>query len=538
MAVFNTFGGIIPRTSVHALKAPNGTIAHNVNLRNGRLEPWRELCEFQKFDSRTLSFHEHGCCTVGWNAIVTAADVAPDWGRFYITGRTGQLEAVEDACCGPQYYIVGLPRPVAHPGISGTEECDRSADARTYVYTYLNKWGEESAPSPASGEIRVKDGSPVRLTGIALPPDGYGITHANIYRTATAFRQADGKEQTPMTEYLYVGTIEFPATSFTDNVKMLGLGPVLDTDDVTMPPQYMENICSIDVTTRLAGTHDNRVFFSEPFRLWSWPSKYELTLDSNIAHMVQHGMRLYVTTDTFPYVIDCSKDPEGITPVTQIAEPLPDIACVSDCSCIATHFGMFYSSPIGIILISPDGKWTNITSRWLGERDWAEVAPETVRLCYADGLLFIVTDKVSFVLNIDEKNWNDMQGCELTTISDKPIDMHRSTTGKVLMLIDNTVYVWNNSEKLRPYVWESGELIQGNSKSLWSPSTVKVRTNDTEFLIRTPRGTEYKRKVMDERPFRLPKLGRHLWYNVRLSGYGVVDFLEVGTANLTVNAGA
>ena len=535
MVVINSFGGITPRTSPHLLPMGAATIAHDVRLRDGRIEPWHELCAFKELAKSNKTFHVHGCCAVGWDEIVTAAEVAPDWSRFFITGRTSYIEAVEDVCCTPQYYRLGVPRPTTPPSITGEEDCDRSADARAYVYTYVNKWGEESAPSPASNILRVDDGDTVKVTGIALPPDGYGIVQANIYRAVTAWREVNAKNQVPMTGYLYVATIDFPSTTFTDNIRMLGLGMALDTENVDVPPTTLQNVCSIDVTTRLAGTYKNRVYFSEPFRLWSWPRKYELTLDSNIIHMVQSGMKLYVTTDTTPYIIDCTKDPDTIMQVQDLYMPLPDIACVSDSSCIATVFGAFYSSPIGIILLTPTGKWLNVTSRWLGEREWADVAPETVRMAYWDSLLFIITDKVSFVLNIDGKNWNDMQGAELTTISDHPIDLHISNTGKLLMLIDGIVYSWDSSDKLRKFIWESGELTTTGIKSLWSPTTAKVRTRDTEFTLKTPTRTEYKRKVLSEIPFRLPKLGLHLWYKLRLSGYYDIDFVDIGTSNTTLN---
>ena len=530
------FGGISPRIPDHRLPLVNATIAHDVRLRDGKIEPWHELCAFREVAKSNQTFHAHGCCVVGWDEIVQAAEVAPDWGRFFITGRTNSIEAVEDVCCTPTYYKLGVPRPTTPPSTTGMEDCDRSAGARSYVYTYVNKWGEESAPSPASNILRVDDGDTVKVTGIDLPPDGYGIIQANIYRSATSWREVNGKNQIPMTGYLYVATIDFPTTSFTDNIRLLGLGMALDTEDVDVPPTTLQNVCSIDVTTRLAGTYKNKVYLSEPFRLWSWPRKYELTLDSNIAHMVQSRMRLFVTTDTTPYVIDCSKDPEAvIIPVQDLYIPLPDIACVSDSSCIATIFGAFYSSPIGVILISSDGKWYNVTAKWLGERDWAAVAPETVRMAYWDGLLFIITDKVSFVLNIDGKNYADQTGCELTTISDHPIDLHTSNTGKLLMLIDGVVYSWDSGDKLRKYIWRSGEITTGSLQSLWSPTTAKVRSTDTIFTLITPTGSEYKRKVINELPFRLPKIGRHLWYNIELSGYRDIDFVDIATSNTTLN---
>ena len=42
----SNFGGIVPRYSDHNLNNIAATIAHDVKLRNGRLEAWRELCDY------------------------------------------------------------------------------------------------------------------------------------------------------------------------------------------------------------------------------------------------------------------------------------------------------------------------------------------------------------------------------------------------------------------------------------------------------------------------------------------------------------
>ena len=239
----SNFGGIVPRYSDHNLNNIAATIAHDVKLRNGRLEAWRELCDYADVAESNLSFHLHGCCTTAWDRVVQAAEVAPDWGRFYITGRINALESVVLDCnCNPSYFLVGVPTPLTPPVATATEECDRAADARAYVYTYINQWYEESAPSPASNIVQVKDGTTVTVSGIAFPPDGYGIIGANIYRAATGFRQADGKVQKPLTDYLYVGTVEFPSTTFTDDVKGIYLGQPLETGKVRMPPDGLRNV--------------------------------------------------------------------------------------------------------------------------------------------------------------------------------------------------------------------------------------------------------------------------------------------------------
>lgn len=550
------FGGIIPRVSPHSLGVTQASIAHDVKLRNGRLESWREKCEFAAALPTDVSFHIHGCCPVSWGTIVQAAEVSPDWGRFFISGRSFDAEAVVlNNQCAPTYYKLGVPQPIVSPRASGIESCNRASDARSYVYTYVNLWGEESAPSPPSNILTVDDGTTVTVTGIDFPPDGYGIKFANIYRATTGFRVADGKQQKPLTDYMYVATVEFPTTTFIDNIVMAELGAVLETQKVRMPPEGLSNLVSIEGVVRLAGTVKNRIHISENFQPYNWPVKYDLTLDSTIIHMGNLDQKLYVTTDTQPYVIDVSScEDMKCIPVLDAGVRLPDIACKYASASVITHHGFIYSSPLGLVLIDPTARFHILTAKWFSEDDWQQLQPDTVRLAYWEGFLFCITDAISFVLNIDSKPYGDMDGAELSTLSDKPIDLRTDNVGKLFMLEDGKITIWNTGTALREFLWVSRELTGGQSQpgqtplgNTWSPSSVKIRTDDTKFSLLAPvedryfrRHIErevYTRKVIGETPFRLPRVGRHMWYKVKLQGKFPIEFFDMGTANFTVNGG-
>jgi hypothetical protein len=81
--------------------------------------------------------------------------------------------------------------------VSGSGDNDPTVTASSYVYTFVNDLGEESAPSPASATVRRPDGVTVTVTTATAVPSGisseYGITTKRIYRsetgnTGTAFR--------------------------------------------------------------------------------------------------------------------------------------------------------------------------------------------------------------------------------------------------------------------------------------------------------------------------------------------------------------
>ena len=559
------FGGIIPRLSPHQLPASGASVAHNVQLRNGRLEPWRESCDYADISTVVKSFYIHGCCILHWDYQTCVANPSPEWGRLYMTsqnsGRMGAW-AIEPTTqengelCSSTYTKLGLPNPTTGPAVSGTEACGRRTDARAYVYTYVNKWGEESAPSPVSPVIQVNDGASVTVSGFVGPPAIWGVTHINVYRAASGFYEEDGKVQRALTDFLYVGTTTVSASSFVDRIQSAYLGAPLETEDVQPAPEKLQNLTAIGGQVRLAGSRWNRVHLSENLEPYNWPAKYELTLDYNIIHMKAIGKRLFVTTDSNPYVIDVSACTDrACYAITESPLPYPDIGCLYNEAAIVTPFGLAYSTPVGVGILDASGKVSIVTKSWFGENDWVQVKPETARFGWWQGYLFIITDEVSFMLKLDRDSQGDFAGGELTTISDKPIAMQSSPTGKLFMVEDRKVgkkihhiaKIWNQGKSLRPYVWESRELTgphddagTGNALgSMWSPASCKVQANGAvDFTLRTKHGTVFKRGLPGDRAFRLPRIGRHLYYTVRFEGTAAVEYVDLGTAHWTVNMGA
>ena len=230
-ATISSFGGIVPRSPDHALANYQAEIAHNCRLRRGTLEAWREPCKAADAVQNAKTPYVYGCCYLSFPQVLEAAEISPEWPELFVTGRTSYPERGlrSNGCC-MEWFRLGVPAPDTPPQASGTESCGRDSSARAYLYTYENRWGEESAPSPASEVITVQDGSEVQVSGIAMPPEGYGITRVNIYRSATGARDADGKVQKPASGWLFIKSLKLPKTSLLDSTPDSGLGMPLDTD--------------------------------------------------------------------------------------------------------------------------------------------------------------------------------------------------------------------------------------------------------------------------------------------------------------------
>ena len=553
--LISSFGGIMPRKAPHNLDIYQATIAHDVRLRNGRLEPWREKCVFAPATDKAVSFHIHGCTPVLFDTMVQVAETSVDWGRSYVTGHADYPEVMTFGCAGnPVFTRLGVPAPTDPLDVDAAEACDRDADARAYVYTYVNRWGEESAPSPVSPVVTVSDGVGVRVSGFAPPPNGYAIDTINLYRIVTGYRPHDVQQQKPLTVPLFVTALPISTFVYRDAVPMVNLGEPLETDKVQMPPADLRNIVSIDDTIRLAGTTQNKVHLSENFQLHNWPAKYEYTLDSNIVHMGTMNQKLFVTTDTIPYVIniaDC--EDKRCMPVQRCLSELPDIACKYPHSAIMTPYGYIYVAPTGLVLLKADATFTILTAAWFNPEEWQKLAPETARLGYYQGYVFIITDRAGFILEVNTQTYGDIQGAELSTISDRPRDLLHTSTGDLLMLEDTNIYSWDKGVSYREFLWESRELTGRGDPTrtlaltqqktpprgtTWSPSSAKVQSEAVEFTLITPLQDEaYKRIVLSEEAFRLPRVGRNLWYRIRLRGTHPVDFVTMGTSHFTVSHG-
>lgn len=554
--VISTFGGILPRHSNHMLDKTQATYAQDVKLRNGILEPWLEPCTQESVASSTKMIYVLGNNLHTWNKIVQIAETSRDWGRSYITGHNSYPEVMVEACDGTlSYYHLGVPAPTDPLVLSGTESCDRSSDARSYCYTFVNKWGEESGPSPVSDVILVKDGASVQLSGFSTAPSGYAINRINIYRAVSGAHDIDPKKQTFQSGFLFVKSISSNTSSTIDDLELEALSMPLDTEDVNPPPDKLSGIVSIDDLIRLAGYYENRIYFSENTELHNWPVKYELTIDDMIVHMEQSKQLLFITTNSYPYIINTVSQ-DGCSPVIKSKAPFPDIACSYPHSHLMVPQGLIYVSLKGLVLLQPDATIQVLTAPWFDSTEWGKLAPDTARLGLYEGYLFCTTDNISFILDLWGNNsYADIKGGELTTITNYPVDYFRSNTGDLYFLEKNKVKIWDRGTTYRKFLWESRELTAESNRAAsmislaptspkprsvqFAPTTAKVKSKSTTFTLYYSINDDkaYSRHVSTEEPFRLPRFGRHSYYRVRFTGTEKVEFFSLGTSNFTVNDG-
>lgn len=185
------FGGMVPRSGRRVLSDSQAQVATNVRLTSGQIEPLYDtalvdapgvtgLLSVYKMVQGGLDFW------LGWAADVDAAKgpiAGDETNRTYFTGAgeprvTNFALATDDEPHPDGWYVLGVTPPVTAPAVSHAGGSGTAID-RSFVYTFVTQWGEESQPSPASTIVTGKvDGTWTVASMDAAPPNSYNITAA------------------------------------------------------------------------------------------------------------------------------------------------------------------------------------------------------------------------------------------------------------------------------------------------------------------------------------------------------------------------
>jgi len=221
--------------------------------------------------------------------------------------------------------------------------------SRTYVYTWMTAWGEESAPSPASPAIYLYEGQQVTLTGLpsAFPTTGVyaggvyqtsGMT-INIYRTVSS---------TTGTNYFTtpVMNVAVGTTTVVDNNPVAAFVTALPSTTWFPPPAGLTGIRAIH-NGMLVGFTGSTVCFCEPGQPHSWPPKYYQELGTPIVSVSNVGTIIVVLTQANPWII------QGSTPLAMQKMKLDtNMPCVSKRGVVSMDWGLCYPTRGGIAVFS------------------------------------------------------------------------------------------------------------------------------------------------------------------------------------------
>lgn len=382
----NVFKKTAPKFAPELLPEGFGQVALNCKTDRGTLRPYRANTAIwtpTKAGTK-LTIYKFGDFWFHWitDVDVVKGPVAGDvQQRTYFTGD-GAPKVTDTSIAvsggGTNYptnsYTLGIPAPASAPNVAaqGTADGTVPAEDRVYVVTNVSGWGEEGATSPASALVTVGGGQTVALSNIPGPPSGdYNITHQRIYRAVTG---SDGTAS-----FFYVGQILSSATTFTDNVEVVG--ELLRTASWFPPPTDLKGL-KAHPNGFLVGFTGFEVCFSEAYVPSAWPEEYRLSSEFAVVGLGVFATSILVCTTGHPYLISGSSPDGMVMERVDISQ-----ACVSKRGIVDMGAAVAYPSPDGLIMVGLGGA-KNATENVLTRDDWQALTPSSIVGAYHDGKYF------------------------------------------------------------------------------------------------------------------------------------------------------
>lgn len=256
------------------------------------------------------------------------ADIYTENSSFQSTGGLWTLDLANDKT----EYVATL-----NVGIKESEK-----EARAYIYTYVNIYGEEGPPSrPAIVNTAPTVDVTVTVTKDAIT--GYApIKEIRVYRTPTGSSIAD---------YFYVGSISVlsltgPNFTFKDDIKAEQLNEPVSSTYNYPPPSGLVGLMSLP-NGILCAWKGNEIWFSEAYRPWAWNPSNVKTLNATIVGGIPHGSGAIFTTVKQPYSVS------GVSPDSMTTSRLNvDQAGVSKWSIAVVDGAVMYASHDGLVTIN------------------------------------------------------------------------------------------------------------------------------------------------------------------------------------------
>jgi hypothetical protein len=372
---------------------------------------------------------------------------------------------------------------------SGVTDNPEVPETRVYTWTWVNKeagFEFESAPAPASTSVDVRTGQTVAVSGRAVIPTGYLVTHWRLYRAVAGI-------------YLFVGELPASQITFTDDVLAEELGEELPSLTWLTPPDTLRGLTNLP-NGIMAGFTGRDIYFCDPYHPHAWPVEYNQTVDYPVVGLGRMDTTLAVLTTGTPYFIQGSH-PDSMVVVKSDLEQ----ACASKRSIVSVGGAVIYASPDGLVMLSSGGSKV-ITDQFFTRAQWQSAfRPSSIHAYHHDmkyvafydngtttgGFIFDLTSGQLILHTIyATAGFNDLRADKLyTTFSDR----------SVKIWLDGAAmgYTWRSKKFTMPQIM-GFSCAQVEAEAY--PVTAKVYSDGT--LVHT-------QTVTSRTPFRLPaKPGR------------------------------
>lgn len=535
----SVFSGILPQISPRILPDQNATIAENALFDSGRLSALKSNLAVNDHNNvafivpattKTIFRHrdrQGNGYWLAWDHVVNAvpSPIAEDqFDRLYWTGETYPRVSVGTEVAVSAYptydpstsHKLGIPAPTVAP-VAVIDTDGGGSDtpfSRSYIYTWVSGLGEESAPSPASNIIDVKQGATVSLTFTdPVPSYIYNVSghpaRRYVYRT-----NVNG-------EFQFVGSVSASATTFSDNLLDENLGELISSSQWDAPPDEVTadhpDGALVGLTAMpngmMAGYSGRSVFFAEQYMPHAWPKAYSLTTKSKIMGLASISIGLIVLTQGKP-VLMTGSSPSSIS-ATEIDS---DQACVSTRSIVDMGEVAVYASPDGIVAAGENG--VDLITEGVFSRDqWQALKPESIHAYKFEGRYVFFYDNGTtqggYILNTRTET------PELTTLNFYAVAGYNDPVEDALYLVfieslQGRVRKFNAGTPLT-YTWQSKE-VRFEKPANPGCAIIDAEAYPVTFTLYADGVQRHTQSVASGNMFRLPAGYRAKEFQIKVSG--------------------
>lgn len=545
------FGGIRPATNARLLDPRMATVAHNTLLRDGTVQQLQG----------GAAVHDGGI-TVG---AFVRLPFTPDGGGgiFAVPYRAAIIDAplpgsrdygtyvvfpYDDPTRRPQRYLsreqrfapLEVPAPTAALSFSDIVDQPVTAavgpDERMYTYTWVDEFGVESRPAPASVPLRLCDGAALTISGFSPPPPN--AIAMRLYRASSAFD--DGRRPSNSFDSSFQLVQELPPdiVTYRDTARLIDTegGTLLTQEDQPVPATFSQVV--LTEAGYYVGWQGNTLYVSERNEPHVWPLRYQLELADLIVGVATSGVHVFVGTTGRPYRVSitpaerATSQAAGNMPMADAivdAQQYPfDWPCVSVYAMVGTDFGAVYPSPQGLVALRAQGGVLLETKDRIDETQWAQWVPNTA--AWWRGRYYACNAPAGRGWIVDlTADGDSLEMGDFTTADLDFTLAHNGRDGQLYFAKGGRITQWGRGTTLT-YRWRSKTFVVSGEMGFAGAKVVGAYGPPVTFRL-FKRGTlVLTRSVVASRPFRLPMRGRDTEWSFEIEGTTPVTEVHVASS--------
>ena len=524
------FGGLRPAVSDKLLHAPYATVAHNAQLTDGELCPFREPlrvsdCQGELYlvpDTDELICADR-CMTPFYDTVCGGAVAM----AFLLPGPERLGRRLPDGSVAPLVPPAPADPPLVTQITPGTVTDENGPESRVYTYTWVNQFGYESPPAPPTPALPGAFDATYEVLMGPPPPE---VVCVRLYRMTNAQDNDYGQEQVA-TSFQLVRELD-PTTVFLDSVlqRDMELGELLTADNCGPP----EMDCVLETEAGyLVGWRGREVYFSERGEPHNWPMSYRLTLQHPVVGGAVLQNAVFLGTTGTPFRIDVAP-PQGEVDTMQFnVHRYKDRAPLRYPKAITcTDTGVAMSSIGGVWHLDGTPKARLATRSRVAERDWdARFDPRV--LVWHQGRLYGAGGPIGgFVLGW-QGGADQLDIGDLVTIDWAPDTVHSGHDGVLYYTSGGATYAWGQGPDPMTYTWRSA-VTRTPGEMHWA--AVKVQGafevgQDVTVTIANLECGEYDVETVDESTiYRVPCHPKGVHWTIELEGTACVCEVHLATS--------